>query len=288
MIDLHLHTTASDGRSEPEDLVRRAAEAGLRTIAVTDHDTTAGVARARDAARAVGIDVVMGIEITAVHEGRDLHLLGYFFDDGYPELAAFLARQRAERRKRIDLMLERLADLGIAIDADAVRAQGAGQGKAIGRPAIARALVAAGHVKDVAEAFDRYLADGCPAFVPRQGAAPAEVIALLARAGGVSSFAHPGKLGLDHLLPDLAAAGLTAVEVFHPDHASTDRKRYLALARALRLVVSGGSDFHGPGSGRVEALGVVHLPAEYFETLRRRAGTFAGGDLARPHPGQAT
>ncbi len=288
MIDLHLHTTASDGRSEPEDLVRRAADAGLRTIAVTDHDTTAGVARARDAARPLGLSVVMGIEITAIHDGRDVHLLGYFFDDGHPELAAFLERQRADRRHRIDQMLERLRDLGLAIDAEAVRAHGAVQGKAIGRPAIARALVAAGHVKDVAEAFDRYLADGCPAFVPREGASPREVVQLLARAGGVSSFAHPGKLGLDHLLPDLVAAGLTAVEAFHPDHAAVDRKRYLTFARTLGLAVSGGSDYHGPGSGRVEALGGVHLPDEHFETLQKRASASAGSGAPIPRPGQAT
>ena len=268
MIDLHLHTTASDGRSEPEDLARRAAGAGLRIIAVTDHDTTAGVARTRAAAEPLGVSVVMGIEITAVHAGRDVHLLGYFFDDQHPELTTFLEQQRADRRRRIDLMLERLREMGVALDAEAVRSQGAAAGKAIGRPAVARALVTAGLAKDIADAFDRYLADGRPAFVARQGAPPAEVVGLIARAGGVSSFAHPGKLGLDDLLPDLSRAGLTAVEVFHPDHAAADRDRYMALAQALNLLVSGGSDYHGPASGRVDAMGVVHLPDVHFQALK--------------------
>jgi hypothetical protein len=271
VIDLHLHTTASDGRSEPEDLARRAAAAGLRTIAVTDHDTTAGIARTRAAAAPLGLHVVTGIEITAVHAGRDVHLLGYFFDDRDPELGAFLAAQRADRRRRIDLMLDRLGGMGIALDAGAVRAQGAAEGKAIGRPAIARALVDAGHAKDIADAFDRYIAEGRPGFVPRQGATPADVVALIERAGGVSSFAHPAKLGLDDLLPDLARAGLTAVEVFHPDHAGADRERYLALAAALGLLVSGGSDYHGPDSGRVDAIGTIHLPGVHFEALEARA-----------------
>ena len=275
MIDLHLHTTASDGRSEPEELARRAAEAGLRTIAVTDHDTTAGVARTRAAAAPLGLDVVMGIEITAVHAGRDVHLLGYFFDDADPELTVFLERQRADRRRRIDLMLDRLRTLGIALDAESVRSQGAAAGKAIGRPAIARALVTAGHAHSIADAFDRFIAEGRPGFIPRQGAPPADVVGLIARAGGVSSFAHPGKLGLDDLLPDLARAGLTAVEVFHPDHSGADSDRYMALAQALGLLVSGGSDFHGPASGRVDAIGVVHLPDVHFQALkayRRRPG----------------
>lgn len=271
MIDLHLHTTASDGRSEPEELVRRAAGAGITTMAVTDHDTTAGVARARAAAEPLNISVVMGIEITAVHAGSDVHVLGYFFDDQHPELTAFLEQQRADRRRRIDRMLDKLGEIGVDLDHEAVRAQGAAQGKAIGRPAIARALVAAGHAKDIADAFDRYLADGQPAFIPRNGAPPAEVIGLIARAGGVSSFAHPGKMGLDDQFPELARAGLTAVEVFHPDHGCSARGRYLTLAQKFDLAVSGGSDDHGPGSGRANAMGVVHLPDEHFRQLAARA-----------------
>jgi predicted metal-dependent phosphoesterase TrpH len=271
VIDLHLHTTASDGRSSPEQLVRTAAAAGITTLAVTDHDTTAGVAAARVAAGAVGVDVVMGIEITAVLEGRDVHILGYFFDDTYPELVTFLAAQREDRRRRVDAIVERLTALGAPVNYRAIAKQAQDSHKAIGRPAIARALVAAGHARDVQDAFDRFLADGRPAFISRQGAPPGEVIALLRRAGGVASFAHPGKLGLDAVLPGLAAAGLTGLEVFHPDHDAEAVRKYSVIAEALNLTPTGGSDYHGPKSGRAECLGVVGLDAAAFAALVARA-----------------
>ena len=275
MIDLHLHTTASDGRSSPEQLVRTAAAAGITTLAVTDHDTTAGVAAARVAAGAVGVEVVMGIEITAVLDGRDVHILGYFFDDTYPELVTFLAAQREDRRRRVDAIVERLTALGAPVDYRAIAKQAEDSHKAIGRPAIARALVAAGHARDVQDAFDRFLADGRPAFISRQGAPPGEVIALLERAGGVASFAHPGKLGLDAVLPGLAAAGLTGLEVFHPDHDADAVQKYSAIAGALNLTPTGGSDYHGPKSGRADCLGVVGLDAAAYAALVAR--THAAG-----------
>ena len=271
MIDLHTHTSASDGRSSPESLVRRAAAAGITILAVTDHDTTAGVARATAAAAPLGLRIVMGIEITAVHEQRDVHLLGYGFDADHPELSTFLEAQRADRRRRIEEMLDRLRSLGVMIQSGAVRKQAAARGgKAIGRPAIARALVAQGHARDIADAFERYLAAGKPAFVPRRGATPAEVIAIIARAGGLSSFAHPGKIGLDHLVPSLAAAGLSAIEVFHPDHGADDTEKYRRLALEFRLAMTGGSDYHGPQSGRAESLGQVGLPPDAWTDLIAR------------------
>ncbi len=272
MIDLHLHTTASDGRSTPEHLVRRAAAAGIRTCAITDHDTVAGLQRARDAAGAFGLRVMAGIEITAVSGGLDVHLLGYCFDVHHPELTTFLTAQREDRRRRVSEMLDRLDALGIVLPRQRMLKQAAKMtGKAIGRPVIARQLVAHGHARDIADAFDRYLASGRPAFVPRRGATPAEVAGLITRAGGVASFAHPGKLGLDDLIPPLAAAGLGAIEVFHPDHDAAAVERYGAMARALGLAVSGGSDYHGPGSGRAEALGRVTLRQEAFDDLVGRA-----------------
>jgi predicted metal-dependent phosphoesterase TrpH len=131
--------------------------------------------------------------------------------------------------------------------------------------------VANGHARDIADAFDRFLGTGKPAFVPRRGATPAEVVGLVARAGGVASFAHPGKLGLDDLIPPLAAAGLSAIEVFHPDHDEAMVARYRGIARDLNLAMSGGSDYHGPGAGRAEALGQVTLPADAFHELLDRA-----------------
>ncbi|HXT68532.1 MAG TPA: PHP domain-containing protein [Vicinamibacterales bacterium] len=271
MIDLHLHTTASDGRSTPEELVRRAAGAGITTLAVTDHDTTAGVAPARAAAAASGITVVTGIEITSVHRGRDVHMLGYFIDESDEDLGRFLVAQRADRRRRIEEMLDRLAGLGVVLDRAGLMSQAEGKGKAIGRPVIARALVAGGHAKDVSDAFDRFLSPDRPAFVARHGASPAEVVAIIRKAGGVSSLAHPLKYGLDDLIPSLAADGLDAIEAFHPDHDEPARARYQQMASAHGLLVSGGSDDHGPGADRPDTLGTVTCPAPAFVALAERA-----------------
>jgi predicted metal-dependent phosphoesterase TrpH len=270
VIDLHLHTTASDGRSSPEALVERAAAVGLTTIAVTDHDTMAAVPAARRAAAAAGIRLVPGIEITAVHEERDIHVLGYFLEPGSAELEAFLVEQRADRRRRILEMLGRLADLGVPVEESAVVAGGGDAAHALGRPLVARALVDAGHVRDIGDAFDRFLSHGRPAFVPRRGAPPDEVVALIHRAGGLASFAHPGKLDVDHLIPDLARRGLAGVEAFHPDHGPGDVDKYRRLASDLDLSLTGGSDYHGPGAGRADALGAVVLPEAAFAAFEAR------------------
>jgi predicted metal-dependent phosphoesterase TrpH len=273
VIDLHLHTTASDGRSSPEQLVREALEAGLTTIAVTDHDTTAAVADVKAAAGTAGLETVAGIEITAVHAGRDVHMLAYFLDPDAGELAAFLARQREDRRRRLLTMLERLERLGISIDQAGIRERAAVEnGRAVGRPMLAEALVRAGHVRSIAEAFERYLGEGRPAYVARRGASPRDVLSLVAGAGGVTSLAHPGKLRRDEIIPDLVEAGLTAIEVHHPDHDPADVARYRRLADAYGLLVTGGSDYHGPGSGRTSGLGRVTLPREDFDLLANRAG----------------
>jgi len=267
-----MHTTASDGRSTPDQLMRRVARAGIRVCAVTDHDTVASLPPATTAAAALGLRVVAGIEITAVSGGVDVHMLAYFFDPQHPELTAFLAAQREDRRRRVIEMLDRLESIGIVLPRTRLlKLAPKTTGKAIGRPALARLLVANGHARDIADAFDRYLAAGRPAFIPRRGATPIEVVDLIRRAGGVSSFAHPGKIGLDDLLAPLAAAGLTAIEVYHPDHDAAAVEKYGGIARTLKLAVSGGSDYHGPRSGRAEALGHVTLPADAFDELASRA-----------------
>jgi hypothetical protein len=268
VIDLHLHTTASDGRSSPDALVREAHAAGIRVMAVTDHDTIAGLDPAAAAASAAGIEFVAGIEITAVQDRRDLHMLGYFIDPRHPELGPFLARQRDERRRRIHVIAERLDQIGAPIDESSLLAgTDAGTGRSLGRPLVAAALVAAGHAFDIADAFTRYLGEGRPAYVERAGAPPAEVIALIGRAGGLSALAHPGKIGRDAIIPDLIAAGLSAIEVFHPDHSPADVRRYREIAERAGLLVTGGSDYHGPGSGRTAGFGQVGLPAEAYQAL---------------------
>lgn len=277
MIDLHMHTTASDGRSTPAELVAQAAARGLRVIAITDHDTTAGVADAQAAARDVGMECHVGIEITAVDGGRDVHMLGYGVDPAHPELVAFLEDQRQDRRRRLFEIGNRLAHLGVPVDLErAIVEAGRTAGRAMGRPMAAAALVAAGHVADLKEAFDRYLGEGQPAFIERQGAAPVDVVRLVARAGGIASMAHPGKTRRDQLLEPLIEAGMLAVEVYHPDHDPLDTNRYLQIARTHGLLVTGGSDFHGVGSFRESAFGTIHLPAREYARLAERLGA-AGG-----------
>jgi hypothetical protein len=270
VIDLHLHTTASDGRLAPTALVEAAAAAGLTTLAITDHDTVAGLPAAGEAARAYGLTVIAGIEITAVDDGRDVHILGYFVDVADPALAEFLARQRADRRRRLDEIVARLAALGAPI-VRPLPGESGDDASAVGRPLVARALVEAGHAASIADAFDRFLGVGRPAFVPRRGPAPAEVIARIAAAGGLASLAHPGKTGRDDLIAAMVDAGLAAVEVHHPDHTAADRARYSQIARDRRLLVTGGSDYHGPDSGRADALGRVTLPAADYAALAARA-----------------
>lgn len=268
MIDLHLHTTASDGACAPATLVQRAWMAGLRTISVTDHDTTGGIAEARHAAAACGLRVVSGIEITAVRNGRDVHVLGYFFDPDSPALAAFLAGQRTDRVERAREIGRRLAAIGKPIDVDAVlRRAHEDPTHSVGRPAIAQALVAAGHAADRGAAFDAFIGERGAAYVPRTGAPVADVSRMIREAGGITSLAHPILLRDDACIAALAEEGLSALEVYHSEHDPADVARYLALAGRLGLAVTGGSDFHGETRGTRALLGMVTLGADHLVRL---------------------
>lgn len=267
MIDLHLHTTASDGRLTPTELVALAAASGVRILAVTDHDTTDGLDEAAAEAARRGLVTVPGIEITAVENRRDVHMLGYFFDPFEESLVQFLISQRATRITRIADMAVRLVDLGLPVDVqplldDARRHQN----KSIGRPALARAMIAAGHVATTNEAFDKWLGQGRPAFVERAGPSPEEVIGTLHRAGGIASLAHPGRTKMDGRIAALREAGLDAIEAYHSDHDAAATQRYLALARGLDLLVTGGSDFHGHPAHGLEP-GASTLPQPEWERL---------------------
>lgn len=271
MIDLHLHTTASDGRCTPTELVERAAQAALTVLAVTDHDTTAAIDEVQELAAGRGIEAISGIEITALDDGRDLHVLGYFLDPRNEALDRFLAAQRAARLARAEAIGARLAALGMPVDLGPLFARAAADSRrSIGRPLVARAMVEAGYVADTQEAFDRWLGAGCPAFVPRSGAPPDVVVAIIHDAGGLASLAHPGKLRREPSVAPLAEAGLDAIEVFHPDHDAALVDRYLAVAREFGLLVTGGSDFHGDPAHGLDP-GSVTLPASDFERLRRAA-----------------
>jgi predicted metal-dependent phosphoesterase TrpH len=271
VIDLHLHTRASDGAYEPEELVRRVWLAGIRTFSVTDHDTVAGLDRAASAAAQYGMDFVPGIEVTAVDAGRDVHVLGYFIDRGSSELAEFLVVQRADRVRRLRELSARLDAEGMPIDVDRIIAE-TPEGRAVGRPQVAQALVRAGYVRTINEAFDRWIGEGCPAFVPRSGPPPEAAIRMIHEAGGLASIAHPGCLGRDEIVERLTIRGLDALEVYHPDHDDAATARYLDLRTRLQLLATGGSDYHRDDGEDAAALGRVTLPAADFELLARRAG----------------
>jgi predicted metal-dependent phosphoesterase TrpH len=275
VIDLHLHTTASDGRLTPTQLVAQATACGVRTLAVTDHDTTDGFGEAAAEAARLGAVVVPGIEITAVEGGRDVHMLGYFFDRGDTRLGEFLAAQRATRVARIIEMADRLAALGMPVDVpallDEVRTH---TSKSIGRPRLARAMIDAGYVTTTREAFDGWLGQGRPAFVERAGASPEEVIALVHSAGGIISLAHPGRTQIDDRIADLRDAGLDAVEAHHSDHDSVLAAFYVAMARQLGLLVTGGSDFHGDPAQKLQP-GACVLPEPDWERLQSARGKHA-------------
>ena len=269
MIDLHTHTTASDGKCTPAQLVERAARAGVQVLSVTDHDTVSGCAAAAAACAEAGLEFVTGIEITAVVDDTDVHILGYFVDPASATLQSFLATQRLARVARMREMILLLAALGVHLDAEAILQPALDDtSRSVGRPWVARALVAGGHVKHVGEAFDRWLSRGRPAFVPRIGPPPNEVFTQIHDAGGVSSLAHPILLEHDDWIPAYAAAGMDALEAYHSDHDEQATTRYLDLASRLNLAVSGGSDFHADDAHGGKGPGSVSLPRPAFERLK--------------------
>jgi predicted metal-dependent phosphoesterase TrpH len=266
-VDLHVHTFFSDGVMAPEEVVARARERGLAAVAITDHDSLDGIERARVAARNA-VEVVPGIEISTQEGGLDLHLLGYFVDGSDPALLARLARFREERIERARAIAWRLAALGAAVDVDEVLVRA--RPGVVGRPHLAEALVRAGHVGSVDDAFRRFLGARAQAFVPRPAFRPDEAIAMIHAAGGVSVLAHPGNALSDARVAKLAARGLRGIEVWHPQHGAPLVRHYRALATRLGLIATGGSDFHAPG--RTFDLGDLPVPAGVLTRLKQAAG----------------
>jgi predicted metal-dependent phosphoesterase TrpH len=269
--DLHVHSSASDGTDPPAQVMRRAAEAGLDVVALTDHDTVAGHAEAR-AALPAGLTLLPGMELSARLNDRSVHLLAYLFDPDQPELAAELARIRDDRVIRARAMVEKLADLGVDISWDQVAAI-AGQA-VVGRPHIARAMAAAGAIAEPSQAFTAdWIADGGRAYVDRYALEPVRAIGLVRAAGGVTVLAHPRSGGeytvSDQEITGLAAAGLAGLEVRHPDHSQAERAELSALAHHLDLVATGGSDDHGSLTGY--RIGGEVAPDGGYEALVARA-----------------
>ena len=277
MIDLHLHTTASDGRGSPEDVIKAARSARLQVVSIVDHDTVAGLPGAARACAVLGVELVSGIEITAVRQGEDVHVLGYFFDPEAAMLVQFLEAQRVDRVRRVEEMLGRLADLGVRLDRrDVLNDEVLRPGRAAGRPLIARAMVRAGIVRTSTEAFDFYLGQNGAAFVARRGSSPEEVVSIIHGAGGIASLAHPGMLGHDEWLDRAGSDGFDAIEAYHSSHSDDTTARCRAAATRLGLGISGGSDYHGDPSHGPARPGETLLPEAAYADLCVRAGR-AGG-----------
>lgn len=271
-VDLHLHTTASDGAYAPAAVVALARARGLRTIAITDHDSVEGVAEAL-AAAGHGLEVIPGVEINTDIPHSEVHILGYYVDYRHAELQDVLQRLRDFRRDRARRMVEKLAHLGMPLDWRRVAAL-AGDG-ALGRPHVAQALVERGYVADVSQAFDLYLGREGPAYVERHKLTPVEATRLIVRAGGLPVLAHPSGLeNLPTLLDALTAAGLVGLEAHYTGYLPEETQGLLALAQKYGLVATGGSDFHGGSVLPHADLGAVFVPVEAAAALRAR---LAGG-----------
>lgn len=253
--DLHLHSSASDGQLTPGALMRRARARGLDLVALTDHDSAAGVFFARREAPP-GLRVVSGIEISARHRGAEIHMLGYGFDTEHPRVAEYQAGAARRREDRMERMVARLEALGLPVSMDEVRHEAGSEVRSLGRPHLARALVRRGHVRSMGEAFHLYLANGGPAFVETAFPSAAEAIAIIADAGGVAVWAHPPAAEVEVWLDELVEAGLQGVEAFRPDTLPLDAALMRERARERGLLLTGGSDWHGPGRSELGAFWV--------------------------------
>jgi 3',5'-nucleoside bisphosphate phosphatase len=275
MIDLHSHTTASDGEHSPEALLSLARAAGVTVLAVTDHDTVSGLARAQAAADAEGLGFVPGIEVSATAGGREVHVLGHFVDATESGLAEYTDRLRGERATRMARMVERMGELGFPLTLEEV--EKIGGGAHLGRPHLALALLNRGYVSSTKEAFDRFLADGRPG---RFRVSAEEAVRLLHAAGGTATLAHPGPSKVTTpTLQALAASGLDGLEVFHADHVPSQREAFLRTADALGLIPTGCSDYHGARVSPGRKPGGSTTPPEAFArlTARARANASAAG-----------
>ena len=271
--DLHTHSTASDGADAPAELVRKAVQRGLAVFALTDHDTTAGLAEADAAGDAEGLRVVHGIELSTDVPRGELHLLGYGIDLDNDELQQTLAALREQSARRLLRILERLRELGIDLPDSVVERDD--ETRSVGRPHVARALVAAGHAASVQDAFDRYLGNGRPAYVRKARLAPVDAVRLVRRAGGLAALAHPFSLPAfrDHV-PQLVSVGLAGLEVFYGEYDDARRRELAALAALNALLMTGGSDYHGENFKVGRELGAADIPpavlARFLDALDAR------------------
>ena len=269
LAELHSHSDHSDGSFCPEKVIEIAHSAGLAALALTDHDTVSGIAAARRRAEQIGLDFIAGVEFSSHVGKKEIHILGLFIDDSKPDLIAATEQARLFRRERAHMIVGKLRELRIGVDfADVESAAGAAS---MGRPHIAAALVDVGAVPHLDSAFQKYIGNGGPAFVPKPTLSAPQVIETIHAAGGVAVLAHPASSRVgERTILDLADIGLDGFEVLHPKHRQAQQKRLRRLIDSSGLLPSGGSDFHGQGSGRAP-MGACAVPLEWMEALRQQA-----------------
>lgn len=266
--DLHLHTYFSDGTFSPEELVGHGRRLGFAALALTDHDSVEGCARMAVACEAAGIDFVPGTELTAEYKDIEIHLLGYYVDIENKKFLSDIARFQSVRQNRIHEMVMRLNRLNVPLQVESVFELA--NCRSPGRPHVARALVKAGLVGSLDEAFERFLKKNRPAWVPKAKMSALEAIELIHQAGGLAVMAHPGLNRTDDVIPILVEAGIDGIECFHTKHSTVASERYLETADKFHLLITGGSDCHGFSKGK-PLIGTVKLPYEHVEKLKLRA-----------------
>ena len=264
-VDLHIHTTASDGRWTPQEVVSRAVQRGLHAIAITDHDTVDGYQIARSMVPP-GLTIVSGIELSCDLPDHEVHILGYHFDVHHEELQCILEKILIDRLRRTEKIVARLDQLGYTILLERVR-EVAHSAKAIGRPHIAKVLVEKGYFSNISEVFTTVLAKNGAAYIPHYKLTPAEAISLIHRLGGLAVLAHPGLVGDDNLVQDMIGLGIDGLEAIHPAHSSKRICTYSAMAERCGLLITGGSDFHSIPGRYPEDLGEFAVPYEILEKL---------------------
>jgi predicted metal-dependent phosphoesterase TrpH len=265
--DLHIHTNLSDGTHSPEEIIELAKKAGLKTIAVTDHDTVDGLERAIIQGEKSGVEVIPGIEFTTEVPRTEIHILGYFVDYKNPQFLEMLGKIQQGRVNRIYKMVEKLKGLGVEIEAEEVfKLSGEG---APGRPHVARVLIQKGAVGNFREAFRKYLEFRGPAYVSHYRLTPIEAIKLILDAGGIPVYAHPGTSSYDAIIPELMTSGLLGLEVYYISHSILQARHYLSLAKKYGLLITGGSDYHGLKSGREVELGEIVIDDNLVNKLKR-------------------
>lgn len=266
-IDLHIHSQASDGSLTPREVAKVAKELGLSTIAITDHDTVAGVDEASASGKSLGIEVVPAVEFSTEEQGEEIHILGYFLDHKALWLKERLGELKEKREERIVKISKKLAKFGIQVSPEEVKAV-AGQGT-LGRPHVAQVMAMKGYVTSTAEAFHRYLGNTAPAYVPREHVSPAEAIEIVIKAEGIPVLAHPVLIKDQNRIFGLLELGLAGLECWHSEQGGSVAARYVKFAKAHDLAITGGSDYHGPYLNGTRALGKPQVSDDVYVQLVR-------------------